>query len=115
MIQRLVYNLDLYDWLKKIGECIRFNEFVQIWIGFSLLLKDELNNIMYIYSVRQLSLYNLKCVNRNQFEEFIAEFKNLTLADHLHTTYISSKDDNPFVKSGFRPLRLVCNYIWIRK
>ena len=115
VIQCLVYNFDLYDWLKNIGECIRLNSLVQIWIGFSLLVKDELNNIVYVYSIRQLSSFNFKCINRNQFQEFIAEFKNLSLADHLDTTFISAKDDNPFYKSGFRPHKLVCNYIWIRK
>ena len=115
VIQRLVSNFDLYEWLKDIGDCIRFNHFVQIWIGFSLLVKDDLNNIVYIYSIRQLSSFTFKCANRNQFEEYIEQFKTMTLADYLQNTYISSKDDNPFYKSGFRPLRLVCNYIWIRK
>ena len=115
VIQRLVSDFDLYDWLKDIGECVRLNEFVQIWIGFSLLVKDELNNIVYVYSIRQLSSFNFKCINRNQFQEFVAKFKNLTLADHLETTFISAKDDNPFYKSGFRPHKLVCNYIWITK
>merc|ERR1712062_250982 len=96
VIQRLVSDFDLYDWLKDIGECVRLNDFVQIWIGFSLLVKDELNNIVYVYSIRQLSSFNFKCFNRNQFQEFIAKFKILTLVDHLKTTFISSKDDNPF-------------------
>ena len=115
VIQRLVFNLNLYEWLKDIGDCIRFNVPVHIWIGFSLLVKDELNNIMYIYCIRQLASFNFKCVNRSQFHEFIAKFRNMTLADYLHDTYISTQRDNPFYKSGFRPLKLVCNYIWIRK
>ena len=115
VIQRLVHDFDLHDWLKHIGECIRLNSLVQVWIGFSLLVKDELNNIVYVYSIRQLSSFHFKCINRNQFQEFIGEFKKLILSDHLDTTFISAKDDNPFYKSGFRPHKLVCNYIWIRK
>ena len=106
----------MYKWLAQVGECLRFTDPVMIWIGFSLIVKDEHNNLVYIYAIRQLSSYQFKFNKREQFDYFSKTyFDKIPLDELLNATYISTRDDNPFYKSGFRPVRLVCNYIWIRK
>ena len=116
MVQRLVHKFNLYEWMMEVGECLRLSTPVTIWIGFSLIVKDELNQRFYIYAIRQLSSWNFKFTSREQFNFLVKDtFKEISLHDLLHQTYISTKDDNPFFKSGFRPYKLVCNYLWIRK
>ena len=116
VIQRLVYEFDLANWLAQIGECLRFSEPIHIWIGFSFLVKDETNTLEYIYAIRQLSSYNFKITSKDQFTYFINDwFKSMSISELLDKTFISTKEDNPFYKSGFRPYKLICSYIWIRK
>ena len=116
VIQRLVHKFDLYHWMYKIGQCLRFSSPVTIWVGFSLIVKDEFNNRAYIYAIRQLASYNFKFTSRGQYEEYCKkQFEDIKLHDRLQKTYISTKDDNPFYKSGFRPFKLISCYVWIRK
>ena len=114
-VQRLVHEFDLYEWLKQIGNALSFKPSIQIYIGFSFFVKDELNVEKYIYAVRQLCSYHEKFSKKSEFEDYIREFKNLGNDTLLQSTFVSQKEDNPFWRSGFRPVQLVCCYVWIYK
>ena len=114
-IQRLVHDFDLFEWLSEIGNCLTFKSAVQVYIGFSFFVKDELNVEKYIYAIRQLSSYHQKILSKRGYNDFILEFKNMGQDTLLQSTFVSQKEDNPFWRSGFRPVQLVCCYVWIYK
>ncbi len=114
-VQRLVHQFDLFTWLTDIGKCLSFKSPVQIYIGFSFFVKDELNIEKYIYAIRQLSSYHHKVSSKRDYDDFILEFKNMGQDTLLQSTFVSQKEDNPFWRSGFRPVQLVCSYVWIYK
>ena len=108
--------MDLVSWLEEIQDCLRW-EPMKIWIGFSFFCwktKEESPPI-YIFGARALAPFFDKISNREQFSDFIDTFKGLSHFDLLQETFIATEDDNPFSNSGYRPYRLVCSYIWIRK
>ena len=76
-VQRLVHEFDLFEWLSEIGNCLTFKSAVQIYIGFSFFVKDELNVEKYIYAIRQLSSYHQKILSKREYDEFILQFKNI--------------------------------------
>ena len=107
--------MDLVDWLQEIRDCLWYQK-TMIWIGFSFLCENvKTGDIIYIFSCIQLAPYHKKFSSVKRFNDFIDEFKGKTHHDILNETFISQKEDNPFANSGFRPYKLVCNYIWIRK
>ena len=114
-IQRLVHDFDLYKWLVEIGSVLSFKPTIQIFIGFSFFVKDELNEEIYIYAIRQLCSYHEKFSRKSQYDDFIQLFKNMGPDSLLQSTFVSQKSENPFWRSGFRPVQLVCSYIWVYK
>ena len=107
--------MDIVDWLQEIRDCISYHK-TKIWIGFSFLCeKVKTGDVIYIFSCMQLAPYQTKFSTFDQFNNFIDDFKGKTHSDLLNETFISQKEDNPFANSGFRPYKLVCSYIWIRK
>lgn len=110
-----MHEFDLFEWLADIGNCLTFKSAVQIYIGFSFFVKDELNVEKYIYAIRQLSSYHQKVLSKREYDEYILEFKNMGPDTLLQSTFVSQKEDNPFWRSGFRPVQLVCCYVWIYK
>ena len=107
--------MDMFEWLGEIGDCLSFDSPVTFYMGFSFFAKDDENSLVYIYAVRQLASFTFKFKSKDQFKEFIKPFSGLPPSFFLQKTFIHTKEMNPFYKSGFRPVELVCNYIWIRK
>ena len=106
----------MVTWLEEIQDCLRY-EPTNIWIGFSFLCykgKDSSNPI-YIFAAMPLAPYHFKFHTPSGLSEFIDGFKGMSHFDLLQETFVASEDDNPFANSGYRPYRLVCSYIWIRK
>lgn len=116
-IQRLVHEFSIYEWLRDIGDCISFKSPVAFSIGFSFFAKPGDGEAeIYIYVVRQLAATKFTCTSKRQFIGFVkTSFEKLPLSHYLEKSFIMTREDNPFYKSGFRPTQLVCSYIWIRK
>ena len=110
-----MHEFDLFEWLKDIGSALSFKPRLQLFIGFSFFVKDEVNSQKYIYAIRQLCSYHEKFSRKSQFDEYIQGFRNMGHDSLLQSTFVSQKSDNPFWRSGFRPVQLVCCYIWIYK
>lgn len=108
--------MDLVSWLEEIQDCLRY-EPTNIWIGFSFLCMKTKDNSdpIYIFGARALAPFHDKFSSPEGFSNFIDQFKGLTHFDLLQETFVASEDDNPFANSGYRPYKLVCSYIWIRK
>ena len=113
----MAHELSLYDWLRDIGKCISFKSPVAFSIGFSFFAKPgDGEEEIYIYVVRQLAATKFTCTSREQFSWFVKTlFEKVPLSYYLEESFIMTREDNPFYKSGFRPTQLVCSYIWIRK
>ena len=108
--------MDLVSWLEEIQDCLRY-ETTNIWIGFSFLCmktKDDSKPI-YIFGAMPLAPYHEKFRNRSGLSAIIDQFKGMSHFDLLQDTFVATEDDNPFANSGYRPYKLVCSYIWIRK
>ena len=105
----------MFEWMQEIGDCLTFRTPVSFYMGFSFFAKDDEDSLVYIYAVRQLASFTFKFNSKEQFNYFIKPFSGLPLSLFLEKTFISTKEMNPFWKSGFRPVQLVCSYIWIRK
>ena len=115
-IQRLTFDLDLVSWLEEIQDCLRY-EPTNIWIGFSFLCwkTTNISYPIYIFAALPLAPFHFKFRDRQGLSRIIDEFKGLSQFDLLQETFVATEDDNPFANSGYRPNRLVCSYIWIRK
>ena len=115
-IQRLHSGYDFIEWLEKIAEKILFNENTQVKIGFSFLCwKPMTNERIYFFSAKELAPFRFKVDTE---DELLAEFKKvgtLTDSEILNRTFVNSIPDNPFAKSGFIPLKIVCSYVYITK
>ena len=108
--------MDLVSWLQEIQDCLRY-EPTNIWIGFSFMCwktKDSSNPI-YIFGAMPMAPYHEKFRNRSGLDAIIDQFKGMSQFDLLQDTFVASEDDNPFANSGYRPYRLICSYVWIRK
>ena len=110
-----MHEFEIFSWLESIGDCLSYKPSIQVWIGFSFFAKDENSELIYIYAVRQLCSYQFQFYSKSQYAGFLQIFKNIGLDELLHTTFISQREENPFWKSGFRPFKLVSNYVWLRK
>ena len=77
--------------------------------------KFNIYKICFSYSARELSFAQANIHNEEQFAEFRKSFDDLHELDFLQATFVNTQEDNVFQKSGFRPYKTVCAYIWIRK
>ena len=116
VIQRLTHDLDLVSWLEEIRDSIHY-ETTSLWIGFSFLcLKNSPPHTpIYIFAAKALATFHTKFSSPSQFNDFIDDLKGLSHHELLQQTFVATQDDNPFANSGYRPYKLVCSYIWIRK
>ena len=70
---------------------------------------------IYIFGAMPMAPYHEKFRNYREFSAIIDQFKGMSQFDLLQDTFVATEDDNPFANSGYRPYKLVCSYIWIRK
>ena len=55
-------NVDLMEWLKTIGKCLRFQD-MMVWVSFSYMLEKGLmseRSLIYKYAIKDLSLSSSK-------------------------------------------------------
>ena len=102
-------------WLKEILEQIRFNDLMLISVGFSFIAESNLERI-YLFCPKALASYHVKCLSKADAVSFAEDLEKKTIAEHLANTFITTTETgNPFSQSGYNPVNLVCNYIWITK
>ena len=102
----------MFDWLTKIGDCLRFQN-TWVWINFSFLMaKDE--TLQYVFAAKALSIQTYKLYDKEGWTEFTELFRGKNEQDFLQEL-LASKEESPFRESGYRPYKLVSAYIWIHK
>lgn len=103
------------SWLKDILKQIRFNDLIIINVGFSFIAEKKGSKI-YLYCPKILAPYKCKCTSLTEAMDFADEIEKITHSGHLEKTFFTtSETGNPFKESGYVPINLVCNYIWITK
>ena len=102
----------MFDWLSQIGESLRYQP-MWVWVNFSFLMaKDE--TLQYAFAAKALSFETYKLYDKAGWTEFTERFRGKEENDFLQELF-KTKEDSPFKESGYRPYKLVCAYIWIRK
>ena len=101
--------------MKDILKQIRFNDMIIINVGFSFIAEKKGSKI-YLYCPKILAPYKCKCTSLTEAMDFADEIEKITHSGHLEKTFFTtSETGNPFKESGYVPINLVCNYIWITK
>ena len=102
-------------WLKSILKHIRFNDLLLIHVGFSFIATNKDEKI-YLFCPKSLAPYTAKCIDKTEAMDFADDLEKMNQSEHLENTFINTTDTgNPFEESGYCPVNLVCNYIWITK
>ena len=119
------------SWLENIGYALRWQP-MNIWIGFSFLMKCQKENetkiiywydlsfktliwFIFSYAARELSFVKARIHTEEEFDKLRAKFDEYTELDFLKSTFVNNQEENVFHKSGFLPYKTVCAYVWIRK
>ena len=111
-IQHICCDLNMYEWLVKIGKCIRFqNAWLYVNFSFLAVKGDEMS---YFFAAKSLAIESTKLYKESQWDEFAERFKDLSEHSILQKVF-ACEEDNKFQKSGWRPIKLVCAYLWIQK
>ena len=113
-LSRLVKNLDLKIWLEKIENVLIPTFPMTVEIGFSFLAQKN-EEIIYVFCPKALASYTGKFVSKTKYQEFLNEVKSKKKDEHLQNTFFNTISGNPFTTSGYRPLCLISNTIWITK
>ena len=109
-------DFNLGDWLDKIAANILYSPDMLVEIGHSFICKVGLSDeITYMFSAKSLATYRRKISNYEEFTEFAKDMGKLSTADFLRQVFWEANDTNRFHRSGWVPVKLVCNYIWITK
>ena len=115
-LQRLYDGFDFKDWLNKIATCILFAEETRLAIGFSFLCwVPHTNERTYLFSAKALAPYQFTASSKNECLSAFNKIGAKSDSEILNDTFINSLSDNPFSKSGFCPLKIVCSYVYITK
>ena len=111
-ITRLNYNFDLNEWLREIEPLITCPLDISIGYSFMATKKDE---YIYVFCPKALASYKAHVETKPQLNEFINKLKSLKEADHLENTFFKTFSGSAFTESGYAPIKLVSNTIWISK
>ena len=115
IFQNIVKNLDIHQWLIRIGDCLRMQD-IHVSLGFSYLCRKTTGtgeDITYTWTAPSMALEKTKLYNKQGWEEFTGRFKSLTEYDLLHKSF-DMKEMEPARISGYQPYKLVCCYLWVR-
>ena len=116
VVQRLHNNYDFLKWLQSIAKKILFNESTQIRVGFSFLSwKPITNERTYLFSAKPLAPFKFTVDDEDELIEQFTKIGTMNDSEILNKTFIETIPDNPFSKSGFCPLKIVCSYVYITK
>ena len=116
VVQRLHTGFIFKDWLKEVARKVLFNENTQIRVGFSFLCwKPITNDRTYLFSAKPLAPFQFTVDSEDELLIEFSKIGSLTDSELLNKTFVQSIPDNPFAKSGFCPLKIVCSYIYITK
>ena len=116
VMQRLHNEYDFGDWLEKIAKKILYNEYTQVKVGFSFLSwKPITNERTYLFSAKELAPFKYMVGSEDELLMKFSKIGSMSDSEMLNQTFIQSIPDNPFSKSGFTPLKIVCSYVYITK
>ena len=120
VMQRLHDNSDdsvtFAEWLDAIAETILYNEDTEVKVGFSFISwKPITNDRVYLFSAKALAPFTFVVDNEDELKNKFSKLALLTDSELLNRTFIGNLSDNPFSKSGFCPLKIVCSYVYITK
>ena len=83
------------------------------YINFSFLAVKG-DNISYFFAAKSLSIETTKLYKKSEWAEFAERFKDVSEYSILQKLF-ACEEDNKFAKSGYKPVKLVCAYLWIHK
>ena len=118
-MQRLHVNSDsmtFAEWLDAVAETIVYNEDTEVKVGFSFISwKPITNDRVYLFSAKALAPFKFVVDNEEELREKFSKLGSMTDSEILNKTFVTTLSDNPFSKSGFCPLKIVCSYVYITK
>ena len=104
------------SWLDSIASTVMFTKHTHVEVGFSFLCWQPLTDEkVYIWSARTLSPYRFFVSSKKECLDKFNEIGKKSEGEILEELFIETDTENPFKKSGYCPLKLVCSYIYIRK
>ena len=119
VMQRLHVNSDsmtFAEWLDAVAETILYNEDTEVKVGFSFISwKPITNDRVYLFSAKALAPFKFVVDNEEELREKFSKLGSMTDSEILNKTFVTTLSDNPFSKSGFCPLKIVCSYVYITK
>ena len=114
-LTRLSQNLDLANWLEQIQSAIVPSFPMRIEIGYSFLAQAK-EEIIYVFCPKALASYSASLESKTDYIHFLDKVKSIKESQHLQNTFLSTTESgSPFTASGYRPLSLISNTIWITK
>ena len=114
-LTRLCENLNLAEWLEQIQSAISPSFPMRIEIGYSFLAQAK-EEIIYVFCPKALASYSASLNSKTEYKNFLEKVKSIKEPQHLQNTFLStSESGSPFTASGYRPLSLISNTIWITK
>ena len=115
-LQRLYDGFSLNDWLSEIAAHTLFAEQTRLAVGFSFLCwVPHTNERTYLFSAKALAPYQVTASSRQECLSVFNKIGAKSNSEILNDTFVNSLSDNPFSKSGFCPLKIVCSYVYITK
>ena len=113
-LTRLCKSLDLEDWLMQIQQKINPSFPITIEIGFSFLARAK-EEVIFIFCPKALASYSVTANSKTEFTNFMNKVKSMKDSEHLQNTFLNQEAGTAFTASGYRPLSLISNTIWITK
>ena len=114
-LTRLSETLDLKNWLEQIQSVISPSFPMRIEIGYSFLAQAK-EEIIYVFCPKALASYSASLNSKTEYLNFLNEVKSIKEPQHLQNTFMSTTESgSPFTASGYKPLSLIANTIWITK
>ena len=113
LVKVITADLDCTKFLEKIIKSLKPS--FELRIGFSFFMSN-LGKYSYVHSIVSKPVNETTNIRtRIDGRNLIDFFKGLTHSDLLSLAFQSRNVDNPFDKSGYSPVRLVCITAWITK
>lgn len=102
------------DILIEIGQVLRWEE-MTIQIGFSLIVKNSSDQMIFLYAAKAKSFYKSKLETELEFDDTIKFFEKLSYEDLLFKSFNKTLDSETFQKSGFRQMLNIFCFCYIEE